>query len=158
MAKFVDFKIGDQVGLTQVSNIIFILPMKGKDDETKWQVKLGDGYYYFNDADAKALVEMWRRGELKNCVVEGPHALDTAALKWCAELKGLKSEVAGDVDIMLMPTFESGNMVAKVFVFYMRRQIGHVIMGAKAPILINSRTDDAALKLNSIALSILTGI
>jgi phosphate butyryltransferase len=109
-------------------------------------------------ADAKALVEMCQRGELGDCVVEGPHALDTAALGWCAEMKGLRSKIAGEVDIMLMPTFESGNMVAKVFVFYMKRQIGHVIMGAKAPILINSRTDDAALKLNSIALSILTGI
>jgi phosphate butyryltransferase len=106
-------------------------------------------------ADAKALVEMWEGGEIKNCVVEGPHALDTAALAWCAEMKGMKSRMAGRVDIMLMPSFEAGNITAKVFVFYMKRRIGHVIMGARAPILINSRTDDSALKLNSIALSIL---
>ena len=84
-------------------------------------------------------------------------AMDIAMFKWCAELKGVDSKVAGNVDIMLMPSFEAGNMVAKVFVFYMKRQIGHVIMGSKVPLLINSRTDDAALKLNSIALSIISG-
>lgn len=108
--------------------------------------------------DAKLLVEMYRKGEIKDCIVEGPMALDVAAFKWCAEKKGIKSEIAGDVDIMLMPSFEAANMVAKVFVFYMKRQIGHVIKGAKVPVLINSRTDDAELKVNSIALSILTGI
>ncbi len=107
--------------------------------------------------DAKLLVDMYKNGEIKDCIVEGPLALDVAALKWCAEMKGIKSEIAGDVDIMLMPTFEAGNMVAKVFVFYMKRQIGHVIKGATVPILINSRTDDAQLKINSIALSIIAG-
>ena len=108
--------------------------------------------------DARALVDLCRRGEITGCVVEGPLALDVATLRWCAERKGIESAIAGEVDIMLMPTFEAGNMVAKALVFYMRRQIGHVIMGAQAPILINSRTDDAALKLNSIALSILAGL
>jgi len=108
--------------------------------------------------DAKLLVDMYKNGEIKDCIVEGPMALDVAALKWCAEMKGIQSEIAGDVDIMLMPTFEAGNMVAKVFVFYMKRQIGHVIKGATVPILINSRTDDAQLKINSIALSIIAGI
>lgn len=108
--------------------------------------------------DAKLLVEMYKNGEIRDCIVEGPLALDVAALRWCAEIKGIRSEIAGDVDIMLMPTFEAGNMVAKVFVFYMKRQIGHVIKGATVPILINSRTDDAHLKINSIALSIIAGI
>ena len=108
--------------------------------------------------DAKALVGMWKKGGITGCVVEGPLALDVAALGWCAEKKGIKSGIAGAVDIMLMPNFEAGNMLAKAFVFYMKRRIGHVIVGASAPILINSRTDDAALKLNSIALSILAGL
>ncbi len=108
--------------------------------------------------DAKLLVDMYKNGEIKNCIVEGPMALDVAAHKWCAEEKGIRSEISGEVDIMLMPSFEAGNMVAKVFVFYMNRQIGHVIKGAKVPILINSRTDDAQLKINSIALSIIIGL
>jgi len=108
--------------------------------------------------DAKLLVDMYRKGEITGCIVEGPMALDVAAHRWCAEVKGIHSEIAGDVDIMLMPTFEAGNMVAKVFVFYMNRQIGHVIKGAKVPILINSRTDSPQLKINSIALSIITGL
>lgn len=108
--------------------------------------------------DAKLLVDMYKNGEIKGCIVEGPMALDVAAHRWCAEIKGIKSEIAGEVDIMLMPSFEAGNMVAKVFVFYMNRQIGHVIKGTTVPVLINSRTDDAQLKINSIALSIITGL
>ncbi|MGC8926647.1 MAG: phosphate acyltransferase [Myxococcota bacterium] len=108
--------------------------------------------------DAKLLVEMYKNGDIKDCIVEGPMALDVAAFKWCAEMKEIKSEIAGEVDIMLMPSFEAANMVAKVFVFYMKRQIGHVIRGASVPVLINSRTDDAQLKINSIALSIITGL
>jgi phosphate butyryltransferase len=107
--------------------------------------------------DARALVEMHARGEITGCVVEGPMALDVAALAWCAERKGIRSAVAGAVDIMLMPSIEAGNMLAKAFAFLLRRRIGHVIAGARAPILINSRTDDAAARLNSIALSILAG-
>ncbi len=62
MSKFVEFKIDDRVGIILVTNIIHILPWTGKDDATKWQVKLGDGcYYYYNDADGKALIE-----EVKN--------------------------------------------------------------------------------------------
>lgn len=108
--------------------------------------------------DAKLLTEMYKKGEIKGCIVEGPMALDVAAFKWCAEKKGIDSRIAGEVDIMLMPSFEAANMVAKVFVFYMKRQIGHVIKGAKVPVLINSRTDSADLKINSVALSILTGL
>ncbi|MFA6032917.1 MAG: phosphate acyltransferase, partial [Myxococcota bacterium] len=70
-------------------------------------------------ADAKALVEMWQRGEITDCTVEGPLAMDVAALGWCAEMKGIKSAIAGAVDVMLFPSFEAGNCVAKVFVFYM---------------------------------------
>jgi len=108
--------------------------------------------------DAQALQELNRKGGIKGCVVEGPMALDVAALKACAEMKGIRSEIAGAVDIMVMPNFEAGNMVAKTFVFYMKRAIGHVIVGAKAPILINSRSDDPALKLNSIALSVFVSL
>ncbi|MCX7959662.1 MAG: phosphate acyltransferase, partial [Deltaproteobacteria bacterium] len=63
--------------------------------------------------DAKLLTEMYRNGEIKNCIVEGPMALDVAAHRWCAAMKGIKSEVAGETDIMLMPSFEAANMVAK---------------------------------------------
>jgi hypothetical protein len=61
MSKFVEFKIEGRVGLAQSSNIIHILPWKEKDGKVEWQVKLGDSYYYYNDSDAKALME-----EIKN--------------------------------------------------------------------------------------------
>lgn len=104
-------------------------------------------------AEARALQEMNERGEITGCVIEGPVAFDVAMFKWCAEMKGISSKVSGEVDLMLAPSFEAGNMMAKVFVFCLKRRIGHMLMGAKAPILINSRTDNADQRLNSIALT-----
>lgn len=107
--------------------------------------------------DAHKLVEMNRRGEIPGCVVEGPMALDVVAHGWCARVKEIESDIAGEADILLMPSFEAGNILAKAFIFYMNRQIGHTIVGARVPIIINSRTDSAVLKLNSVALSALVG-
>lgn len=105
--------------------------------------------------DASELAKMNKEGKIEGCIVEGPLALDNAVSKWCAEMKGLKSEVAEDVDIFVMPNIEAGNIFAKSMVFYSKAKLGHVIMGAKAPVLINSRVDDAHSKLHSIALAII---
>jgi phosphate butyryltransferase len=103
--------------------------------------------------DARKLAEMNRRGEITGCIVEGPLAMDVVGHRWCAEMKGIESRVSGEADILIMPMFEAGNVFGKTMVFYMNRQIGHVMVGAKAPLLINSRTDSSELKLNSIALT-----
>lgn len=108
--------------------------------------------------DAAELKKMNREGIIKGCIVDGPLALDNAVSKWCAEMKGIKSEIAGDVDIFVMPNIEAGNIFAKSMVFYQKAKIGHVLIGAKAPVLINSRVDDASSKLNSIVLAIIAGI
>lgn len=108
--------------------------------------------------DAAALVEMNRRGDLGGCEVGGPFGLDNALVKACALAKGIDSPVAGDPDILLAPNIEAGNMFAKGVVYYAKVDPGHVIMGAAAPILINSRVDTPAAKLYSIALGALCSL
>jgi phosphate butyryltransferase len=110
-----------------------------------------------SSVDAAELKKMNLEGKIKGCIVDGPLALDNALHKWCAEMKGLKSEVAGDADILICPNIESGNIFVKGLVYYKNIKQGHVIVGAKVPVLINSRVDDAESKLHSILLAIVTG-
>lgn len=85
-------------------------------------------------------------------VVEGPIAFDLAVSKEAAEIKGFKSPVAGETDIMLVPTIEVGNGIGKALTYLAKGKSAGVIMGAKAPVVLVSRADDAETKLYSIAL------
>jgi phosphate butyryltransferase len=85
-------------------------------------------------------------------VVEGPIAFDLAVSKEAAEIKGFKSPVAGETDIMLVPTIEVGNGIGKALTYLAGGKSAGVIMGAKAPVVLVSRADDAETKLYSIAL------
>ncbi len=105
--------------------------------------------------DAAVMTEMNRRGEISGCVVEGPLALDLAISPEAARIKGLSSEVAGRADILLVPNIETGNALAKSTTYFAHFPLGHVIVGAAAPILIPSRADAKEAKLHSIALGIL---
>ena len=87
----------------------------------------------------------------KNVIVEGPLAFDLAVSKEASEIKGFKSEVSGDVDILLAPTIEVGNGIGKSFTYMANAKSAGVIMGAKAPIVLVSRADSAESKLYSIA-------
>jgi phosphate butyryltransferase len=105
--------------------------------------------------DAAALVQMNRRKQIKNCVVDGPLALDNAVSETAARHKGIESEVAGKADILLVPDIEAGNMMGKVML-YMAGGVGAgVILGARCPVVLTSRFDTAATKLHSIALGAL---
>ncbi|MCD6183412.1 MAG: bifunctional enoyl-CoA hydratase/phosphate acetyltransferase [Thermovirga sp.] len=102
--------------------------------------------------DAAALKQMNVRGQIKNCIVDGPLALDNAISEESAKHKGIVSEVAGKADILLVPDIEAGNMMGKVMM-YMSGGVGAgVILGAKTPVVLTSRFDSAATKLRSIAL------
>lgn len=103
--------------------------------------------------DAAALVAMAYAGELPECEIEGPMAMDVAASKESAEHKGIKSKIAGDVDLFLFPTVEAGNMVAKTLIKYAKALNAGVILGATHPIILVSRSDKAESKLNSLALA-----
>ena len=87
----------------------------------------------------------------KNVIVEGPLAFDLAVSKEASEIKGFKSEVSGDVDILLAPTIEVGNGIGKSFTYMANAKSAGIIMGAKAPIVLVSRADSAESKLYSIA-------
>jgi len=105
--------------------------------------------------DAAAIAEMSMNGEIGNCIVEGPHALDIAISEKAADIKGINTPVAGKADILIVPNIESGNVFGKALTYYANLQVAHVVMGTKVPVLITSRADDAITKLHSIALGII---
>jgi len=102
--------------------------------------------------EAAALSKMSDRGQLGDVIVDGPLAFDNAISKEAAEHKGIKSPVAGDADILLVPDIEAGNVLYKSLVFYGKQPSASVIVGAKVPLVITSRADSSETKLNSIAL------
>lgn len=102
--------------------------------------------------DARALQEAGERGEFgKDVTVEGPLAFDLAVSKEAAKIKGFKSKVSGETDIMLMPTIEVGNGIGKALTYFAGSKSAGIIMGAKAPIVLVSRADSHESKLYSIA-------
>lgn len=102
--------------------------------------------------DARALQEACERGEFgEDVIVEGPLAFDLAVSKEAANIKGFESKVAGETDIMLMPTIEVGNGIGKALTYFAGGKSAGIIMGAKAPIVLVSRADSHESKLYSIA-------
>ncbi|MGM0900007.1 phosphate butyryltransferase [Mesobacillus maritimus] len=104
--------------------------------------------------DAAVLTQMNRRGQIANCIVDGPLALDNAISALAAKHKGVKGEIAGDADILLVPAIEVGNVLYKSLVYFANAKVGAVLAGAAAPIVLTSRTDSAESKLYSLALAI----
>jgi len=104
--------------------------------------------------DAQKLTDMNSEGLIKGCNVYGPLAFDIAISTEAAKMKGINNSVAGNVQIMIMPNIEAGNLLGKCFMFYMKKQVAHVVMGAKIPILIPSRNENEIDKVNSIALGV----
>lgn len=104
--------------------------------------------------DAAALVEMNRSGSLSGCRVGGPFALDNAISREAAEIKGIKDPMAGQVDVLLCPAIEAGNMLYKALNFLAGAESAGVVVGARAPIVLTSRADSDASKFNSIALAV----
>ncbi len=106
--------------------------------------------------DAALLSKMAERGQIKNAIVDGPLALDNAISIHAAEHKGIKSEVAGLADIILVPNIEVGNALYKSIVYFANAKVGAVIQGAKVPIVLTSRADSHEAKLHSIILAVLS--
>ncbi|MEH7383100.1 phosphate butyryltransferase [Bacillus sp. JJ1533] len=104
--------------------------------------------------DAAVLTQMNNRGQIRNCIVDGPLALDNAISIHAAEHKGITSAVAGQADILLVPTIEVGNALYKSLVYFAKAEVGAVIAGASAPIVLTSRADSANSKLYSLALAV----
>lgn len=106
--------------------------------------------------DAAMLTQMNRRGQITGCTIDGPLALDNAISLEAAKKKRIESDVAGRADILLVPSIESGNILYKSLVYFAKAQVGAIIAGAKAPIILTSRSDSAESKLYSIALALCT--
>jgi len=102
--------------------------------------------------DALRLVELHVAGQIRECVVDGPLALDLALSAEAAMLKGVESPVAGRADILLFPTLEAANITAKAIQYWTSQDPGHVVVGATVPVLIPSRAESAGACLNAIAL------
>ena len=103
--------------------------------------------------DADELKNMSIEGAFgKEVMVEGPLALDLALSKEAARIKKIESPVAGDADVLLVPTIEMGNGIGKAITYLANGKSAGIIMGAKAPVVLVSRADDKDTKLYSIAL------
>ncbi|OQX94428.1 hypothetical protein B6I21_09480 [candidate division KSB1 bacterium 4572_119] len=105
--------------------------------------------------DAAVLTKMNERGQIKGCIIDGPLALDNAISPESAEMKGIKSPVAGQADILLFPDIQSANITAKGTTYFSNFRLAHATMGAKAPVLIPSRSDTKDAKLLTIALNVI---
>ena len=105
--------------------------------------------------EAKELEDMYLRGEIKNCIVGGPFALDNAISEEAAKHKGMNHPVAGKADILVVPDIEAGNVLYKSITYFAKCENAGLIVGAKAPIILTSRADSDKTKLNSIALGVL---
>jgi phosphate butyryltransferase len=105
--------------------------------------------------DAVELVRMNRAGQIAGCVVGGPLALDLCVSVQAAEKKGLADPVAGNAEIILVPSVLVGNCTCKGIVYFAGDECGGYVAGAAAPVVFLSRADDAQTRLNSIALGVL---
>ncbi len=103
--------------------------------------------------DASMLTMMNKRNQIKNCIIDGPLALDNIISKKAAEHKGIKSKVSGDVDIILVPEINTGNVFYKSLNFLGGANSAAIITGAKIPIVLTSRADNDKSKYLSIALA-----
>lgn len=102
--------------------------------------------------DADNLKQLGQKGCFgDNILVEGPIAFDLAISKQAAKIKKFHSPVAGDADILLVPSIEVGNGIGKTLSYFANAESAGIIMGAKVPVVLTSRADDAKAKLNSIA-------
>ncbi len=105
--------------------------------------------------DAQTLTEMATLGAFGECDVYGPLALDNTLLESAAKEKGITSPVAGHADCMVVPNIEAGNLLGKAVKYLGGSQCGHVVLGAKVPVLIPSRVESVDDKINSVALGVL---
>lgn len=101
--------------------------------------------------DAAILSKMAERGQITGGIVDGPLAMDNALNPEAAKAKGLNSKVAGQADILIVPNIEAGNMLAKDLIFVSGAASAGLVVGASVPIILTSRSDDAAARIASCA-------
>jgi phosphotransacetylase len=105
--------------------------------------------------DAAALCKMSDRGQINNGTLDGPLAFDNAISKEAARIKGIRSAVAGEPDILLVPDLEAGNILAKQLTFLANADSAGLVVGAKVPIVLTSRADSVRSRIASCAVAML---
>jgi phosphate butyryltransferase len=105
--------------------------------------------------DAAMLSKMAERGQIRDCIIDGPLALDLALSKESARAKGVTSPVAGHADILVLGNIDAANVLYKALVFLGGAKITGLVVGAKAPIILTSRADSHEAKLASVAIGVL---
>jgi phosphate acetyltransferase len=105
--------------------------------------------------DAAALCKMVDRGQITGGIVDGPLAFDNAVSREAAKSKAIVSPVAGDADILVVPDLEAGNMLAKQLIYLAGAEAAGIVLGARVPIVLTSRSDGILSRLASCALAVL---
>jgi len=101
--------------------------------------------------DAAALCKMADRGQIEGGILDGPLAFDNAVSMKAAAIKHIVSPVAGQADILVVPDLEAGNMLAKQLEYLAEAEAAGVVLGARVPIVLTSRSDSAKARLASCA-------
>lgn len=107
-----------------------------------------------SSVDAAIIAKMCERGQLGNCIVEGPLAFDNAVDQEAARIKNISSPVGGKADVLIVPNIEAGNIYGKLMTYYCNFRVAHVVMGTKVPILIPSRADTGEIKMLCMAMGL----
>jgi len=105
--------------------------------------------------DAAALCKMAERGQITGGILDGPLAFDNAISREAAITKGIRSEVAGDPDILLVPDLEAGNILAKQLSFLANADSAGLVLGARVPIILTSRADSVRSRIASCGVAML---
>jgi phosphate acetyltransferase len=105
--------------------------------------------------EAAALCKMADRGQITGGELDGPLAFDNAISQEAARIKGIKSKVAGEAHILVVPDLEAGNMLAKNLTFLSQADAAGVVLGARVPIILTSRADNVRTRMASCAVAML---
>jgi len=105
--------------------------------------------------EAAALCKMADRGQITGGVLDGPLAFDNAIDLEAARIKGIKSEVAGRAQILVVPDLEAGNMLAKNLAYFAKADGAGIVLGARVPVVLTSRADTARARMASCAVAAL---
>ncbi|MBR0862048.1 phosphate acetyltransferase [Bradyrhizobium diazoefficiens] len=103
--------------------------------------------------EAAALCKMADRGQITGGVLDGPLAFDNAIDPEAARIKGIKSEVAGRAQILVVPDLESGNMLAKNLAYFAEADGAGIVLGARVPVVLTSRADSPRARMASCAVA-----
>lgn len=103
--------------------------------------------------EAAEVAERARHGAVAGATLDGPMSLDVAVSSRAAKIKGVKSPVAGNADVLLVPNLDAGNILFKLMVYFMSATAAGLVVGTSVPITLTSRADPPEARLASVALA-----